>query len=107
MKRAINFPQEVSCGRIRVFFCYEPKNVTTFQPKNKPRGGELTAAEKERNREISSQRILVEHHIGSVKRSNIVHQTFRNRKDDYVDLVMETASGLHNFRVSQRLVAVA
>ena len=36
----------------------------------------------------------------------LVQDTFRNRKDDYVDLVMETACGLHNFRVSQRLVAV-
>ena len=26
----------------------------------------------------------------------------RNRKDDYVDMVMETACGLHNFRVSHR-----
>ncbi len=86
---------------------YKPENVSTSQPKKKPRGGELTAAEKERNRDISSQRISVEHHIGGVKRSRIVHDTFRNRKDDYVDIVMETACGLHNFRVTQRQVAVA
>lgn len=101
------FPPGSKLWKDTGFQGYEPKNVTTFQPKKKPRGGELTAAEKERNREIASQRIAVEHHIGSVKRSRIVHDPFRNRKDDYVDLVMETACGLHNFRVSQRLVAVA
>ena len=86
---------------------YQPENVTIFQPKKKPRGGELTAAEKECNREIFSQRIPVEHHIEGIKRSRIVHDTFRNQKDDFVDIVMETACGLHNFRVSQRQVVAA
>ncbi len=101
------FPKVSKLWKDTGFQGYEPENVTTFQPKKKPRGGELTAAEKERNRDISSQRIPVEHHIGDIKLSRIVHDTFRNRKDNYVDLVMETACGLHNFRVSHRLVAVA
>jgi hypothetical protein len=86
---------------------YALEKVTTFQPKKKPRGGELTPAQKERNREISSQRIAVEHHLGGVKRSRIVHDTFRNRKEDYIDVVMETACGLHKFRLTQRQVSVA
>ncbi|WP_434685449.1 transposase family protein [Pseudanabaena minima] len=73
-----------------------------MQPKKKPRGGELTDAEKERNRQISKQRIVVEHHIVGVKRSRIVHDTFRNRKLNYDDVVMETSCGLHNFRVTMR-----
>ena len=101
------FPPGSKLWKDTGFQGYEPENVTTFQPKKKPRGGELTAAEKERNRDISSERIPVEHHIGGIKRSRIVYDTYRNRKDDYVDLVMETACGLHNFRVSHRLVAVA
>ena len=101
------FPKGSKLWKDTGFQGYEPENVTTFQPKKKPRGGELTAAEKERNRDISSQRIPVEHHIGGIKRSRIVQESFRNRKDNYVDLVMETACGLHNFRVSQRLVSVA
>jgi len=81
---------------------YKPEGVIILQPKKKPRGGELTDAEKERNREISKQRIVVEHHIGGVKRSRIVHDTFRNRKLNYGDVVMETSCGLHNFRVTMR-----
>jgi hypothetical protein len=86
---------------------YKPEGVTILQPKKKPRGGELTDAEKECNREISKQRIVVEHHIGGVKRSRIVHDTFRNRKEKYVDTVMETSCGLHNFRVTMRHGKVA
>lgn len=79
----------------------------TFQPKKKPRGKALTKEEKERNQVLSSKRVIVEHHIGGVKLSRIVHDTFRNRKDNYVDKVMGTACRLHNFRVSQRQKAVA
>ena len=78
-----------------------------MQPQKKPRGGELTDEEKESNREISKQRIVVEHHIGDVKRARIVHDAFRNRKQNYVDVVMETSCGLHNFRVTMRHRKVA
>ena len=46
--------------------------VNVIQPKKKPRGGELTPEEKEKNRLISSIRIQVEHAIGGVKRYRIV-----------------------------------
>ena len=41
--------------------------VNVIQPKKKPKGGELTPEEKERNRLISSIRIQVEHAISGVK----------------------------------------
>jgi hypothetical protein len=96
------FPKGSRLWKDTGFQGYEPDNVETFQPKKKPRGKELTPEEKERNQELSRERVIVEHHIGGVKRSRIVHDTFRNRKDNYVDIVMETACGLHNFRVSHR-----
>ena len=40
------FPPGSKLWKDTGFQGYEPKNVTTFQPKKKPRGGELTAAEK-------------------------------------------------------------
>ena len=85
---------------------YEPEGVTTFQPKKKPRNGELTADEKLLNRAVSSLRVEVEHQIGGIKRCQIVVQKFRNRKDHYVDDVMETACGLHNFRICYRQQSV-
>ena len=56
--------------------------------KKKPKGGELTAAEKARNREISSIRIRVEHVISSVKRYRIVKDKFRNWKQGFSDMQM-------------------
>jgi len=86
---------------------YRPEGVTTIQPKKKPRTQELTKDEKQRNREISSERVKVEHQIGGIKRCNIVVHKFRNRFTHYVDDVMETACGLHNFRLTHRQLARA
>jgi hypothetical protein len=49
--------------------------ITT--PKKKPKGGELTPAEKERNREISRQRIAVEHSIRRVKGFGTLRDQYR------------------------------
>ena len=50
-EEAYQFPPGSKLWKDTGFQGYEPENVTTFQPKKKPRGGELTAAEKERNRD--------------------------------------------------------
>ena len=81
---------------------YRPEGVTVIQPKKKPRGGELTSDEKLVNRAISSLRVEVEHQIGGVKRCQILVQKFRNRVTGFVDEVIETACGLHNFRLAHR-----
>ena len=81
---------------------YRPEGVTVIQPKKKPRGGELTSDEKLVNRAISGLRVEVEHQIGGVKRCQILVQKFRNRVAGFVDDVVETACGLHNFRLAHR-----
>jgi len=73
--------------------------VTIIQPKNKPRGRELTAEDKENNQLISRIRIRVEHAIGGVKRYRIVKDKLRNWKRNFRDKIMETCCGLHNFRL--------
>jgi len=82
---------------------YEPPGTTTYQPKKKPRGGELTPAEKETNQTISRERIGVEHSIGGTKVFRIVHDVFRNHRPAFDDLVMVTACGLFNLRLDFRL----
>ncbi len=86
---------------------FAPAGVTIRQPKKKPRNQSLSAAEKEKNREISRERVEIEHHIGGIKRCNIVSHQFRNRTYDYADVVMETACGLHNFRLTHRQAKAA
>ena len=82
---------------------YEPPGTTTYQPKKKPRGGELTPAEKETNQAISRERIGVEHSLGGTKVFRIVHDVFRNHRPAFDDLVMATACGLFNLRLDFRL----
>ena len=81
---------------------YRPEGVTIIQPKKKPRGKALSEDDKLINRAISSLRVEVEHHIGGVKRCQILVQKFRNRVENFIDEVIETACGLHNFRLAHR-----
>jgi DDE superfamily endonuclease len=81
---------------------YEPDHIATYQPKKKPRGADLTPADKAENTMISRIRILVEQVIAGVKRCHIVQDMFRNTTAHCEDLVMEVACGLHNFRARSR-----
>lgn len=101
------FPEGSKLWKDTGFQGYEPEGVTTFQPKKKPRKQELSEVDKQRNREISNQRVEIEHQIGGIKRCNIVVHPLRSRTDHFADDVMETACGLHNFRLSHRKLAVA
>jgi hypothetical protein len=48
----------------------------------------------------------VEHAISGIKRSRIVKDILRNTKDNFSDLVMLIACGLHNLRVDHRKQAL-
>lgn len=96
------FPPDSRLLQDTGFQGYRPAGVTIIQPKKKPRGRELDADEKLLNKAISKFRVEVEHHIGGIKRSQILVQRFRNRTENFVDEVMETACGLHNFRLAHR-----
>jgi hypothetical protein len=62
----------------------------------------MEADERRRNRALSAVRVVVEHVISGVKRCRIVKDVFRNRKEGFVDTVMNIACGLHNFRTDCR-----
>ena len=99
------FPQGSQLWKDTGFQGYEPEQTTTHQPKKKPRGGELTPSEKAQNQAISSVRIRVEHSIGGVKVYHITHDVYRNHRQNFDDLLMETACGLHNLRLDYPLAA--
>ena len=77
---------------------YAPLGVEIIQPQKKPKGKELTKEQKERNREISVDRVRIEHTIGSVKRARIVKDECRLRKN-FVENVFTTCAAMHNFRI--------
>jgi hypothetical protein len=101
-EEAYRFPQGSVLWQDTGFQGFAPDGVKIKQPKKKPRNGELSDEQKEENRQISKIRVEVEHHIGGIKRCQIVVQKFRNWVDHYIDDVMETACGLHNFRLTHR-----
>jgi len=102
-----HFPARSKLWKATGFQGYEPPKVRTYQPKKKPRKGELTAAEKATNQAISRKRVRIEHRIGGAKVFHLARDVFRNRRDEDVDLSFETACGLHNLRCDYRLSAGA
>ena len=64
-------------------------------PTRKPRGGELTASQKEKNRKVSRRRIVAEHAIGKMKVWRIASERYRNPTRRHT-LIMKNVAGLHN-----------
>lgn len=81
------------------FVGFSLDGVQITQPHKKPRGQELTEAQKAENQVISHRRVRIEHIICSIKRCRIVKDAIRLWKDTARDLVMAICCGLHNFRL--------
>jgi hypothetical protein len=78
------------------------EGVEIKQPTKKPRGGALTAEQKEDNQRIASEKMRVEHTMCSVKRCRVVKDKVRYWQTTFRDLVMAIACGLHNLRLRHR-----
>jgi hypothetical protein len=72
------------------------RNTTT--PIKKPKGGELTQAQKDFNRQVSQKRVYVEHVIRVIKIFRIAKEEFRMRSRMY-ELVIGCVCGLVRLRV--------
>ena len=62
-------------------------------PKKKPHIQELTSKEKSQNKELASERILVEHIIRLLKIFRVAQERFRLNSDKYTQIIM-TICGL-------------
>jgi hypothetical protein len=72
----------------------------TDMPKKKSKKNPLTAEDKKRNKELSSQRVLNEHVIGMIKRFKIVADRYRNRRKRF-GLRFGLISGIYNFELKK------
>jgi DDE superfamily endonuclease len=81
------------------FLAFTLDQVEIIMPTRKPRGRQLTRAQKAANRRIARRRVRIEHVNSRVKRCRMVHDTCRLRKAGVRDLIMEVCCALHNFRV--------
>jgi hypothetical protein len=50
------------------FLGYELADVQHTRPTRKPKGGELTADQKEHNRQVARRRVVIENILSSIKR---------------------------------------
>ena len=82
------------------FLAFTLEDVACLTPFKKPKGRELTPAQKAFNRLLSTVRIRIEHVNSSVKRCRIVKEICRLRMPGAKDAVMEIACSLHNFRIA-------
>jgi hypothetical protein len=71
----------------------------TSMPKKKSKNNPLSKQDKKENRELSSQRVLNEHVIGSIKRFKIVADRYRNRRKRF-GLRFNLICGIHNAQLS-------
>lgn len=72
----------------------------TIQPKRKPRNDDLTNEEIQRNRRVSSDRIIVENYFGRMSKLwSIMADTFRWSHDKY-DMVSTITCALTNYHTS-------
>jgi hypothetical protein len=73
--------------------------VAILMPTQKPRGQELTLAQKVANQALHGRRLRMEHVHSRVKRCRIVKDRLRLWKEGGRDVVMELCGALHNCRV--------
>lgn len=87
-------------------FCGDKAYVGERQistPQKKPKGGELTEEEKEKNKMCSSKRIYVEHLIRVIKIFKIMGERFRLKKSQYKSVCL-TVCGLVRIRIGALLL---
>lgn len=71
---------EVECLADRGYQGIQKLHKKSRTPKKKPRGGELSQADRQANKELASQRIVGEQVIGKLKVFKILAEKYRNRR---------------------------
>ena len=100
-QEALKFPSKTKLEMFQDtgFQGYNPENVTIIQPTKKPKGKELSQEQKDKNKEISSKRVLIEHVIGSVKILRIIKDEIRIYKETVRNMIMKIACAIHNLKM--------
>ena len=94
----VKFAEETEALTDTGFMGLQKLHVNTSMPKKKSKNHPLTADDKRKNRDLSSQRILNEHVIGRVKRFKIISDRYRNRRRRF-GLRFNLIAGIHNFEL--------
>ncbi len=68
-------------------------------PFKKPKGGELTEEQKEFNKELAKERVVIEHIIRHLKIFRILAERYRNRRRRFI-IRVNLIAGLYNFAIN-------
>ena len=79
----------------------EYPDVEIYIPNKKPKGGELTAEQKEENKKLARQRIKIEHAIGGMKRYDILSNVCRIHSWKIYNDILAVTAGLWNYFISR------
>lgn len=71
-------------------------------PDKKPNGKGMDDTVKDKNKEKSSVRVLVENALAGVKRLRIVSDVYRGKKDGFDDTIIYLSCGLWNYHLASR-----
>ncbi|MDF5732280.1 MAG: transposase family protein [Rhizonema sp. PD38] len=74
-------------------------------PTKKPKKGELTRAEKDKNRKMASDRIFIEHLIRVIRIFRVASERFRLNPSKYEQIIM-TICGLVRFRIGALVLPI-
>jgi hypothetical protein len=95
-------PPGSSRDQARGFQGVSLQDVTSVQPQNTPRGGELTPPEQATTRRRAAISRRIAHAMGGVTRDRLVKEKSRLLKDGIRDTIMETCCGLPHLRLQYR-----
>ena len=68
-------------------------------PIKKPKGGELTEEQKQFNKELAKERVVIEHIIRHLKIFRILAERYRNRRRRFI-LRVNLIAGLYNYALN-------
>ena len=91
-------PEEVECLADSGYQGLLGLHAKARTPFKKPKGGELTDEQKEFNKQLASERIIVEHIIRHLKIFRILSERYRNRRRRFM-LRMNLIAGLFNYAI--------
>jgi len=74
-------------------------HAKTQMPKKRSKKNPLTKEDKKNNRQFSSDRVLNENVIGSLKRFKIISDRYRNRRKRF-SLRFNLIAGIYNFELN-------
>ena len=96
------FPEEVECLADSGYQGLPGIHENSRTPFKKPKGGQLTEQEKEFNRKLASERVVIEHIIRHLKIFRILSERYRNRRRRFM-LRVNLIAGLYDYSLNHRL----